>query len=449
MAVNPIQGLLQSSGVQSFFVWSVLSQLVSAGLIPVLTAEQQVAWKAAVKAGLETEIDPAALVNAVIRGYLSMSEAADAAAAWGIGADHFKTLVDSAGNPPGVGDLLTLLRRGVIPEKGTGPESVSYEQGVREGQTKDKWIEPLKALMIQQPSPEQILTAYLEGQVDEATARADFQKLGGDPDYFDLLFNAQGSAPTPLEAAAMARRGIIPWEGKGPGVVSYEQAFLEGPWRNKWLNPYRAIAVYLPPPRTVTALLRAGTITEDRARALFEAQGLSPEDADAYIKDASQARTTASRELARSTIISLYEEGRFSRDQAKAELVKRGDPADVAEYELTEAEWRRVKTLDDHAVTRLHSLYVGHKLDAPSTAQELAALGIASDQVDRIMQVWEIEAAASVRTLTPAQILDLLLLGVSTADVMNYLQFEGYTAQDAEFLVRIKLKLPLDQALPA
>lgn len=443
MAVNPIQGLLGSAGVQSFFVWSILSQLVSNGLTPVLTAEQQIAWKAAVKAGLESELDPASLINAVIRGYLSPAEAADAAAAWGIGANHFQTLVDSAGNPPGVSDLLTLLRRGVIPEKGSGPESISYEQGVREGQTKNKWIEPLKALQVLQPSPESMLEALLEGQLERPQALEFYRKLGGDPDYFEILFNTRGSAPTPLEAAAMARRGIIPWSGRGPGVVSFEQAFLEGPWRNKWLEPYKGISEYLPPPRTVTALLRAGSIDEPTALKLFEEQGLRPELAQAYITDAKRERSTATRELARTTILSLYEEGRFTREQAKAELVKRGEPADVAEYEIEEAEWRRIKTLDDHAISRIHTLYVSHKVDKATAGGDLAAIKLGKDQVDAMFAVWDVERAANVRQLTPAQILDLLLLGVAEADVFAMLVNEGYSEQDAFYLISIKLKRPL------
>jgi hypothetical protein len=52
----------------------------------------------------------------------------------------------------------------------------------------------------------------------------------------------------------MANRGIIPWSGSGPRSTSFEQAFLEGPWRNKWLGPFRKAAEYFPPPRTITAM---------------------------------------------------------------------------------------------------------------------------------------------------------------------------------------------------
>jgi hypothetical protein len=346
-----------------------------------------------------------------------------------------------------VTELLELWRRKVIPETGSGADSLSYEQGVREGQTKNKWIEPLKALKTALPAPESALEALLEGQTDEATARDLYEQWGGDPRYFTLMFDTRGSAPTPLEAASMARRGIIPWEGTGPDVVSFQQAFLEGPWRNKWLTPYQKVSEYLPPPRTVTALLRAGTIDVATSTRIFEQSGLSPELTAAYVKDATQQRTQATRDLAKSTILSLYEEGRFTRQQALDELAKRGEPADVAEYEVQEAEWRRTKTITDHAVTKIHGLYVAHKTDKTTAGAALGELKLDKTQVDALFTVWDVERAATVKTLTTAQMLDLLLLGVGSAEVMAMLQDDGYTAGDAEALVRIKLKVPFDQAL--
>jgi len=437
-------GLPGGSLLEQLVVWQVAGQIINAALGPELAGLQEEVFK--LNPSLQMSV--ADTVAAVVRGYLTEVEGATEASLSGIDAARFQIMVNAAGNPPAPAELLELWRRKVIPESGSGAESVSVEQGIREGQTKNKWIGPLKALKTQLPSPDAALEALLEGQTDAATARDLYEQWGGDPRYFQLMFETRGSAPTPLEAATMARRGIIPWEGQGPAVTSFQQAFLEGPWRNKWLPAYRVLSEYLPPPRTVTALLRAGSIDEPTALKLFEEQGLRPELAQAYIADAKRQRTQPTQELARSTILSLFEEGRFTRAQAKTELLKRGELADVAEFELVEAEWRRAKTLDDHAIARLHTLYVGHKLDKAGVGSKLAELKLGKDQTDAMFAVWDVERAANVRALTPAQMLDLLLLGVAEADVWQMLVNDGYTEQDAYYLISIKLKRPLTPTKP-
>jgi hypothetical protein len=447
MAINIPSGIFRGLGggqmLQQLFLWQVAAQVMGVALAPEMQGLQEELFK--LNPSLQLSVADA--VAAAVRSYWTLDEAATEASLSGVNRERFQILYDSAGNPPGVTELLELWRRKVIPETGSGADSLSYEQGVREGQTKNKWIEPLKALKTALPAPESALEALLEGQTDEATARDLYEQWGGDPRYFTLMFDTRGSAPTPLEAASMARRGIIPWEGTGPDVVSFQQAFLEGPWRNKWLTPYQKVSEYLPPPRTVTALLRAGTIDVATATRIFEQSGLSPELTAAYVKDATQQRTQATRDLAKSTILSLYEEGRFTRQQALDELAKRGEPADVAEYEVQEAEWRRTKTITDHAVTKIHGLYVAHKTDKTTAGAALGELKLDKTQVDALFTVWDVERAATVKTLTTAQMLDLLLLGVGSAEVMAMLQDDGYTAGDAEALVRIKLKVPFDQAL--
>jgi len=429
-------GLPGGSLLEQLVVWQVAGQIINAALGPELAGLQEEVFK--LNPSLQMSVADA--VAAVVRGYLSETEGATEASLSGIDARRFQLLVDAAGNPPAPAELLELWRRKVIPETGSGADSVSVEQGIREGQTKNKWIGPLKALKSALPSPDAALEALLEGQTDDATARDLYEQWGGDPRYFDLMFETRGSAPTPLEAATMARRGIIPWDGQGPQATSYQQAFLEGPWRNKWLGPYKTLAEYIPPPRAVTAMLRAGSISKAQAEKFYAWSGANAEVTAALVADATRQRSSTTLALSRSTILSLFEEGRFTRAQAKAELVKRGEPDEVAEFELVEAEWRRAKTLDDHAITRLHTLYVGYKIDKQTAGAALAELKLGKDQTDAMFTVWDVERAANIRALTPAQILDLLLLGVAETDVQAMLEAEGYSAQDAFFLISIKLK---------
>lgn len=410
------------------FVWQVLQQITAAILTPEMSGIQQEAYQL----NPSTPLSPAEAVNAAIRGYLSAADAAHEARNTGYDERRFKLLLDSAGNPPGVGELLELWRREVIPEAGAGADSISYEQGVREGQTKNKWIDPLKALKTQLPAPGQALAALLEGQTDETTARKLYEQWGGDPRYFDLLFNTEGSAPTPLEAAMMARRGIIPWEGQGAGIVSFKQAFLEGPWRNKWETAYREAAQYIPPPRAVTAMLRNGAITEAQAVKFYSWAGANPEVTAALIADAHHQRAAATHQLVKGEILALYADGGFTEAETLTELGHLGyDPATAA-LEVKAVDLRADKALITSAISRIRSLFIGHRIDEQGALAGLDNLKVTPAHRDRLMQVWRLERAESVKVLTAAEVTHLVKLGaMEEAEGLARLIQEGYTPDDA------------------
>lgn len=342
-------------------------------------------------------LSPADMAALVIRSEVTEAEGAAEARKSGVNTERFHQLTRLAGQAPGPGDLAVALRRGLI-------DQARFDKGIAQGNLRNEWGELVRQLSVQQPSPEAMLQAYLEGQVGEAEARDKYAKLGGDPAYFDVLFHSQGQAPTPVQAADMANRGIIPWKGTGPDAVSFEQAFLEGPWRNKWLAPFQKAAKYLPPPRTVTAMYKEGSIDHKRAAQLLSDQGLDPDLVEAYLASGSAQKTAKERDLAQSTIVELY------RDR----LVKRADAATMLQglgYDETEAGFildiedaRLAQRFLNTAVGRIHTLYVGHKLDRNTVGSVLAQLGVDADGANDLVAIWDWERAANVHTLTPADV---------------------------------------------
>lgn len=453
MAVGGIGGIGGRLGafasnpqLRQIFIWQVLQQFTAAILAPEVLGVQQEMFQLNASAPLS----PAEAAAAVIRGYMTHAEGEHEARNSGLDARRFSIMVDENGNPPGVGELLELWRRGVIPEKGEGAGAVSYEQGVREGQTKNKWVDPLKALKTALPAPGSALAALLEGQTDAATARKLYEEWGGDPRYFELLFNTQGSAPTPLEAAMMARRGLIPWEGQGPGVTSFRQAFLEGPWRNKWEKAYREAANYIPPPRATTAMLRNGAITEAQAAKFYAWAGADAEVTAALIADAHHQKTASTRELVKADVLNLYAEGVFDRPTTLQHLADLGYSGPAAEFEVEAVDFHRVKGLIDHAVTRIHALYVGHKISKDNAMLALNQLAIPPTQRDALMQVWDLERAENVRVLTPAEVVHLVKLNIlPEPEALTLLQQDGYSARDAWLRLAVGLGAPPQAPEPA
>lgn len=430
----------KGSLAEQMFMWGVLQGALSTLLSPEFQELQQLSFHILPN----TPLSPADAATAANRSFLTPDAAASEAEASGVNADRFKILTDLAGDAPAPGDLATALRRGLIPESGTGPDAVTFEQGIAEGNLRDKWTDVIRQLAVQWPSPVDALNALLEGQISDAEGRELFAKFGGDPTYFDMLYNTQGSAPTPVEAATMANRKVIPWDGTGPGVTSYEQAFLEGPWRNKWLTPYRALAQYFPPPRTVTAMYKEGSLTQAEAIDYLERQGLDPTLAAAYVSSGNAQAAQKGKDLTEASVISMYEARLIADADAQSFLEALRYSPENAKLLIELADLRRSIAAVNTAVSRVQTLFVGHKITEATATGILAALQVPGDQITEIIGTWRLEASVNVKQLTEAQITDAWSIKVLTdAEALRELEGIGYTPLDAWTILSIKNKAPL------
>ena len=421
------------SVIEQLFLWQVAGAFISPAIGPAVQAETNLAQSALPNVPLS----PADAADAVLRNIPVPGGAAHEASYSGINAERFAVLAALAGNAPDPGSLAVALRRKII-------DDARYLKGIQQGRLRDEWAEVVKALATVQPSPEAMLNAYLEGQISESDARAKFAELGGDPAYFDILYNAQGQAPTPTQALELANRGIIPWGGSGAGVVSYEQAFLEGPWRNKWAAAFRALGEYLPPPRTVTAMHKEGALSTAQATSLLEKQGLTPELAAAYLASSAHGTVAKAKEMAETTVLALYRDRIIPRAEAQTFLERLRYTPTQADYILQVEDMRVAEKFITSAVSRVHTLYVGHKLTEQQARSALASLGIDNAQAGELVTLWGHERAANVRDLTPAEIANAFVHKIMGQDAaLAELEIMGYGAHDAWVYLSIHNKAAL------
>jgi hypothetical protein len=414
-------GLLGNPTLQQLLIWQVGAQVIGTALGPYLLA-----LGATVNAATPNlQLSPQEAADAVLRNVWPAEKAAAEAALSGVDAERFAVLARLAGNAPDPTSLAVALRRELItPDR--------YLDGIRQGRLRDEWADLVRQLAVQQPSPEAMLQAYLEGQINEGEARTKYQQLGGDPAYFDILFHSEGQAPTPVQAADMANRGLIPWAGSGPDAVSFEQAFLEGPWRNKWLAPFQAAAAYLPPPRTITAMYNEGSLTHARAIELLRQQGLAPDLAAAYLTSGSSQKTAATKDLARGTIEALYRDRLLTQADARTFLEGQGYSAPEADYVLAVVDAQVAQKFLTAAVGRIHTLYIGHKIDRTTALAVLGQLGVPAATMGDVVGIWDYERAANVRTLTPAEVAQAVKKGLlDQAAGLERLAQLGYQPDDA------------------
>lgn len=380
---------------------------------------------------------PADAALAVLRGNMTTQDGYAVAAANGVSSADFDILVGNTGEPPAIEEMVMLNRRGKLSDD-------LLDTAIRQSRIRDQWIPYVKELGIQPPSTAEVLNALVQGQLSQSEAESRFGQAGGDPTWFATAFASTAESPSPTQLAELANRGVIPWDGTGPGTVSWQQGFLEGRWKDKWAPAFRALAQYRPPPREVATLVREGGMTQDQAMTFWQQAGLPADLAHMYWQAAHYQKTTAVHELAQGEITRLYSDQAISRDEAMKMLESIGWTAVDSDYLLDIVDLQRARSELEAAITKIRSLYIAWKIVAQTATAALAALDVPASQATALIGLWNLERGANVKTLTAAEITDAWYYQLmSPQDAQAALQAIGYTAQDAWLLLNIKNKGPI------
>lgn len=385
--------------------------------------------------------------SAVVRNFLSLEDGQAAAAKSGVDPAVFATLVHLSGDAPGPQQLAEALRRGAITADGSGPASTSFTQGIAEGRLADKWAPVIEALSKEWPTPVDALAARLKGAFDDATARDLYTKLGGDVQFYDWLVFAEGDGPTPDQAAAMLRRGIIPQHGTGPDQVSYDQAFLESRWRNKWSPAFLAMNTMVPNPREVLAMLKDGAVDKPQAATWLRQSGADDATIAAFTAEADATAISDYKGLTTTAVLGMYYQRLISQADVTSILTSLHVSAQAVPLMLAYADLQRAIAQQNNAITRIGNLYAGRKITEQTAKQSLVTLQVPVNAIDDIISTWQLENSIAVKLLTEAQIVSAYEYAILTPDeAITELTNIGYTPFDAWVLLSIKNKGPLGSA---
>lgn len=394
-------------------------------------------------------LSPTDAASAVVRGFLAHAEGASLAALSGVDAATFTTMVELAGDAPSPTQLAVALRRGIIPRDSGDPGTPGFVQGIQQGRLANKWTRMIEALAQEWPTPTDALESRLVGQTTTAEAKALFERFGGDPQYFDLLFRTRGEAPTPLELGVLANRGDIKWEGLGPDETSFAQGFHEGRWRNKWQAVYRKLAVFHPPAGTVVTALAHGLIDDAQAAKYLTELGMDEAAVKMHLSEAHLEAYSALRGGNITLVVDAYYEHLLTRPEAKEALEGFHVTPTAAEMMLELVDNKRAFAAVNNALSRIRTLYAGRKITVETARDALKQLGVDGTSINEVISAWQIENGVSVKTLTAAQITDAWFIEAITEDeALVELENIGYTPFDAWVLLSIKGKA-LQKGKPA
>jgi hypothetical protein len=394
-------------------------------------------------------LSPADAAQAVIRNFLSFEHAAAIAELSGVDTGTFRTMTDLAGDSISPTDATIALRRGLIPENSGNPDKPGFIQAIQQGRLRDMWAPILRDLAQEWPTPTDALEARLVGQIDTEGAQDLYQKFGGDPAYFDLLFRTRGEAPTPLELGVLANRGAIKWEGLGPKETTFQQGFFEGRWRDKWLDAYRHLAKFRPPESTITLFLSHGVIGNDQAADAYAKLGMDDATAKWYIDEAHLEAYSDYRGATVNTVLEAYHEQIITHGQASQILTDLHVDPLAANILLELQDIQRAFEAMNNAISRIRTLYASRKITLATVRKALGDIGVDGTQIEGIVKSWQVVNSVAVKVLTEAQIADAMEAGILTPDeAMIELENIGYTPFDAWVLLSIKAKVELPNKPP-
>lgn len=417
------------------------------------------------------ELSPPEIADLVVRGVITNeSDAAARAKVYGLDAGKFQEMVDLAGEPPGLQQVLEMWRRGIVPtDAGTGAPSLN--EAIRTSRIYSYWTDAIGRFQFQPVSPADLVDAVQRNQITEAEGviLSYFSGLGNaettlpadanpqpTQDAFTILLNTRGNPPSPGELAELVRRGIIPLGNLDPATktpnpqeISFAQGIYEGDSKDKWLPGYAGLIPYLPPPRTIVTLLSHGVITPVQATDLLTKAGLTPDLAAAYIANASSTRTSKPKQLNVSAIEQLFLDKAIDQPTAQGYLTALGYTDSEATLILETATLRQTMADLQRNETRIASYYISHKIDQPTALSMLNGLGLPAAQAQALVTGWTIDRQANVKRLTPAQVTAAWSYQVITqAEAQAALEADGYTPFDAYVLLSIKAKGPLPNPPP-
>lgn len=401
-------------------------------------------WAPLIRGLADAVLSPADAASAVVRHFLSATDGQLVAGKSGVDAGTFATLVSLSGDAPGPQQLAEALRRGAISATGSGAESTSFEQGIAEGRLSDKWAPVIQALALDWPTPVAALNAALKGQITAEQGLELYKKLGGDPQFYQVLLDSEGEGPTPLQAADWARRGIIAWDGLGPEAVSYAQAVKESHYRDKWADAYRSSAALVPSPREVVSLLKDGAASKEIAAHWLAQSGADQATIAAFIAEADVTALSDYKGLTTSAVLGMYYNRLISTDDAKKILASLHVSDQAIPLMLAYADMQKAIAQQGSAISRVGSLYAARKITEQTAKQSLITLQVPADAVNEIIATWQLENSIAVKLLSQAEITDAWLHGIMDQQTaMTELTNLGYTPYDAWVILSIKNKAPL------
>lgn len=400
-------------GIISIF-WQVCSQVVNVLIRPAINRLQILDG--------DVPITPADAADMVERDIISMGEGAGYAGAYGVRPEAFALMVEDTGEPPGLEQMLSLNRRGLL-DDGTLNKMIAYSR------VRLEWLDFVKLLAHDTMTQGDAIEGALKGVLPESEAQDLFAMAGGLADQFGTLLDIAGN-PIGVESALnLLNHGLIS-EGDARQVILHsrinpifeDMALLQ---RFKFLSAFQIVNA-----------VKGGSATTQQAISWLTAEGYAPDQVAAVVLGAKAGKVQTHKDATESQIAAMFEAGAITHDDASARLVSLGYDASEVDFILSVYDEKRRLSMVQAAVNQIRKVYLANRIDDTTATNQLNQLGIDPEAQTIYLTVWKVERESELRELTAAQIGGMYKKGLfDDAGATSRWEAMGYSADDAALLL--------------
>lgn len=348
----------------------------------------------------------------------------------GISPARFAALHLLAEQAPDISTLTSLWRLGRI-------DDGQFTLGLRQAQMPDVWIDAIRLLRFIPLAP----TSYLQGAVqnhydhDAAIEQATLQ--GVTAADAEMVFQTLGDPPGVMQMLELKNRGVLTEDETVQGI-------RESRIKDKYIDAVLQLGVYIPPVRTVTALLRAGAVTEAEARQLYAYDGVQPDVINAYVANATHGKVASHKQASVGKVTQAYTDHLIDRTRAEAWLLQIGYLQNDADLVLDLATLEAAQKLRASTIKKVENLFIGKHIDEATARQDLATLQVDLGQIDALISIWKIGQTTPTKELTLPQLTAMAKAGVIALDEWTpRVEALGYSPADTALLAALDFPAPV------
>ena len=372
----------------------------------------------------DAPISPQILADMVERNIVGQDWAAEHASWSGISNDLFDLMVKDTGEPPGIMEMLSLLRRGDLSES-------TFDQMVAYSRIRTEWTDQVKRLQYVTMSAADAINAVVKGVIDSDTGQTYFEHAGGMADQYQTLLDASGDAIGVEQVLNLWLHGYATSDDV-KAVILHSR-----------INPtFEPLAAQLwhkyMPAFQVERILKAGGCTPEQASTWMSQLGYSADQVAAFVAAGSGTAIVKAKEVTEAQILDLYEAQFITQQDATTLLTDLGYPATAINYILEVTDAKKALAQLNKARTAVQKAYIAGQLDEADARSELAQLEVPLEAVGQYITDWNIERKLAFKTLTMAEVGGAYKKGfITDADALARWSAMGYNSTDSGILLAI------------
>ena len=257
-----------------------------------------------------------------------------------------------------------------------------------------------------------------------------FEKQGYDADWAKRYWRSHWVLPSPTQAYEMLHRGLITLE-------DIETLLKTSDYPPFWREKLIAISYNVMTRVDVRRLLQSGLIDEGKAEQVYNQMGYTPEDARLLTEFAVMGISNEERDLTKTDVLNLYEEGLLDRDTTAANLVKMGYDGLEAEDILKLADVNIAKAARTDLINYTKEKFIARQIDSQGARSELTSIGLRSQSVERYIMNWERAQEVDIALPTMADV-KRWYMGeyIDEAKARSLLELHRHTAEHIEIYIK-------------